>query len=113
MVVFRKELRDSLRDRRSVVSAGLYALIGPLLLVPMLGFEGRALDRGSSNMLSIPVQGAERAPGLVEYLRQRNIEVLPAPGDPARAVRDLATDLVLVVPPGYAEDFTAGRPATV
>lgn len=113
IVVFRKELVDNLRDRRSVATALLYALMGPLLLIPLLGFESRSLDRGSANMISIAVQGAEQAPGLVEYLRQRNIEVHPAPADPAQAVRDLAADLVLVIPPGYAEDFRAGRPATI
>ncbi len=113
VIIFRKELTDALRDRRSVASAVLYAMMGPLLLIPMLGFESRSLDRGSANMLSIAAQGVEQAPGLVDYLRQRNIEVHPAPADPASAVRDLAVDLVLVIPPGYADDFIAGRPATV
>jgi len=112
-VVLRKELRDSLRDRRSVLTAALYALIGPLLLIPMLTVESHALDRGSASVLELPVQGAERAPGLVEYLRQRNIEVRPAPDDPAKAVRDLAVDLVLVIPPEYPDEFRSGRPAPV
>jgi sodium transport system permease protein len=112
-VILRKELIDNLRDRRSVATALFYALMGPLLLIPLLGFESRSLDHGSAKMISIAASGAERAPGLVEYLRQRNIEVHPAPADPAQAVRDLATDLVLVIPPEYADDFRAGRPATV
>src|SRR5580704_17212799 len=113
LVVLAKELVDNLRDTRSVVTALFYALLGPLRLVPLLGFESRSLDRGSANVISIGVQGAEQAPGLVEYLRQLNIEVHAAPADPAQAVRDLAADLVLVVPPGYAEEFRAGRPATI
>lgn len=112
-VILQKELIDNLRDRRSVATALFYALMGPLLLIPLLGFESRSLDHGSANMIRVAVEGAERAPGLVEYLRQRNIEVRPAPADPAQAVRDLATDLVLVIPPEYADDFRAGRPATV
>jgi len=112
-VVLRKELTDSLRDRRSVASAALYALLGPLVLIPLLGFESRSLDRGSANVLEVAAEGASQAPGLVEYLRQRNIEVRPAPGDPASAVRELRADLVLVIPQGYGEDFRAGRPAAV
>ena len=113
LVVLLKEITDNLRDRRSVATALFYAIVGPLLLIPLLGFESQALDRGSGKTISVAVQGAEQAPGLVEYLRQRNIEIQPAPADPAQAVRDLALDLVLVIPPGYADDFRAGRPATV
>jgi sodium transport system permease protein len=113
IVVFLKELVDNLRDRRSVGTALFSAMMGPMLLIPLLAFEAGALDRSSSKVINVPVQGAEQAPGLVEYLRQRNIEAQPAPADPAQAVRDLKSDLVLVIPPGYAEAFRAGRPAAV
>jgi sodium transport system permease protein len=113
IVVFLKELVDNLRDRRSVGTALFSAMMGPLLLIPLLAFEAGALDRGTSRIISVAVEGAEQAPGLVEYLRQRNIETLPAPADPAQAVRDLKCDLVLVIPPGYGESFRAGRPAPV
>jgi sodium transport system permease protein len=112
-VVFLKELVDNLRDRRSVGTALFSALLGPLLLIPLLMFGATSFDRGGATLLSIAVQGAENAPGLVEYLRQRNIEVHPAPEDPAQAVRDLKCDLVLVIPPGYADAFRAGHPAPI
>lgn len=112
-IVFGKEIADNLRDRRSVLTAFFYALIGPIVLVPMLLFESRTLDRGTTKTIRVAVEGADEAPGLVEYLRQRSIETRPAPADPAQAVRDLEVDLVLVIPRGYADDFRAGRPATV
>jgi sodium transport system permease protein len=112
-VVFLKELVDNLRDRRSVGTALFSALLGPLLLIPLLMFGSTSFDRGGATLLSIAVQGGENAPGLVEYLRQRNIEVHPAPEDPAQAVRDLKCDLVLVIPPGYADAFRAGHPAPI
>jgi sodium transport system permease protein len=113
LVVFWKEVTDNLRDRRSVGTALLYAIMGPLVLIPMLGFVGRAFDHGDAKLLVIPLQGAEHAPGLVEYLREKNIETRPAPADPAKAVRDLTHDVVVIIPSTYAEDFRAGRPATV
>jgi ABC-type Na+ efflux pump permease subunit len=33
LVVFRKELRDAIRDRRSVLSALIFPLLTPLLLI--------------------------------------------------------------------------------
>ena len=106
-IVFGKEIADNLRDRRSVLTAFFYALIGPIVLVPMLLFESRTLDRGTTKTIRVAVEGADEAPGLVEYLRQRSIETRPAPADPAQAVRDLEVDLVLVIPRGYADDFRA------
>jgi sodium transport system permease protein len=112
-VVFLKEVLDNLRDRRSSGTALLYALMGPLMLIPMLGFVTHTWDRGSGSVVKVAIAGAEQAPGLVEYMRARNIELEPAPSDPAEAVRDLQRDLVVVIPPTYAEDFHAGRPAAV
>ena len=99
-IVFRKELRDSLRDRRSFVSALIFALIGPLVV----GWSLTSLDRlGERGPLELPVVGAERAPNLVRYLATQEIDVVPAPADPESAVRSGDLDFVLVVP----EDFPA------
>ena len=110
MVILLKELMDNLRDRRSVATALLYALMGPLVMIPMLGFIGRI---GDTKLVSIPVDGVANAPGLVEYLREHDLDVRAAPADPEQAVRDLKEDIVLVIPPSYAEDFRRGRPAAV
>jgi sodium transport system permease protein len=109
-VVFAKEVVDNLRDRRSNVTALLYALLGPLVLIPMLTLVGRVND---TKVLRVPIDGAANAPALVEYLRTRDIEAAAAPDDAERAVRDLKEDVVLIIPPTYADDFRAGRPATV
>jgi sodium transport system permease protein len=109
--VFAKEVTDNLRDRRSVATSLLYAILGPLVLIPLLGFAGHV---GDTKVLRVPVQGAELAPGLLSYLRERDIEATtPAPADPAEAVRTLACDLVIVVSPSYPADLRAGRPAMV
>ncbi|HEY2511429.1 MAG TPA: ABC transporter permease [Polyangiaceae bacterium] len=113
LAVFLKELLDSARDRRSFGTAILYALLGPLMLIPMLSFASHTWDRGSAKLVQIPAEGVERAPGLVEYLRQRSIELVAPPSDPAQAVRDLKCDVVLVIPPSYPDEFRAGRPAPV
>ena len=63
--------------------------------------------------LELPVAGAEHAPSLVEFLRQQNVIVKPAPADPQAAVRAGDAAVVLVIPPAYGDTFRAGRPATV
>jgi len=41
-VVFNKELKDNLRDRRSIFSALMSSLIGPVLIVVMIVIVGKA-----------------------------------------------------------------------
>jgi sodium transport system permease protein len=62
---------------------------------------------------TVAVQGADNAPGLMDYLRQNNLEIAKAPADAREAVKTGKLDVVLVVPDSYAAAFAAGRPADV
>ncbi len=61
----------------------------------------------------MPVIGAERAPNLVEALKQNGIIVKQAIADPERAVREQEADLVLRIPETYVESWNKGEPAQV
>ncbi len=108
-VVFAKEVRDNLRDRRSILSAMIYPVIGPLVLGLTLALvaEWQRTDKP----VELPVVGVERAPSLVTFLEQNGVKLLPAPADPEAAVREGEAKAVLLVPESYPEDFRAGRPA--
>jgi sodium transport system permease protein len=111
-VVFRKEVTDNLRDRRSVLSALITPLFMPVFLVTLIMVAGRSiLVAPAEQALVVPVQGAENAPGLVAYLEEQGASVHPAPADAAGQVRSGRLDLVLVIPPDYAAGFRAGTPA--
>jgi sodium transport system permease protein len=66
LTVFRKEFRENLRDRRTLVSAFLFGpLFGPL----MFGFiVSRMLDQSvqSDEPVSLTICGGEHAPGLTD-----------------------------------------------
>ena len=112
LVVFRKELTDSLRDGRALFSIGFTIVLGPVLIGFMMN---RVAERQrEAEQVSIPVAGQEHAGALVEWLRQQSgVEVVAAPADPERAVRDGEADVVLIIPEDYAERFRASRPARV
>ncbi len=112
-VVFRKEVVDNLRDRRSVSSALLYPLLGPVLIVALLAFLGRTTSEKAEKPLELPIAGAEHAGILVDFLEQQGVQPQDPPSDPEAAVRAGDVDLVLEVPEGWGEAFAAGRPATV
>jgi sodium transport system permease protein len=112
-IIFTKELTDHLRDRRTVITSLFYPLLGPLMLILLFTVIGQTAATRAEQPLELPVAGAERAPALVEFLRQNNARVQPAPANPQAAVSAGDADVVLVIPPHYADDFRAGRPATV
>jgi sodium transport system permease protein len=113
-IVFLKECRESLRDRRVLLNALLLGpLLGPLLFVVLLRLTiSRELDR-AERPLPVAVIGAERAPNLIAALRSQGLEPLPAPVDVEAAVRSQRLDLALRITASYATDWQAGRPAQV
>lgn len=112
-IVFAKESIDNLRDRRSLMLALFYPVIGALLLGLLVGFVGGMFRGQSHSSLTLPVKGAERAPELIAFLKAKGITVSPAPNDPRQEVRKGSADAVLVIPKGHKVDFAALRPAAV
>ncbi|HEX7487472.1 MAG TPA: ABC transporter permease subunit [Anaeromyxobacteraceae bacterium] len=112
-VVLRKELLDSLRERRALAMALLFPLLGPAVLAMTLWVVGRTAHGAGERPLMLPVAGAEHAPELVSFLRGAGVDVTPAPADPERAIRAGERDVVLVIPPQFGERLRAARPAPV
>jgi sodium transport system permease protein len=112
-VIFQKEILDNLRDYRSWTTGLFWALFGPLLLGAMIMLLGNTLREKVEQPLRLPVIGAENAPNLVAFLKQQDVIVEPAPGDPRAAVIAGDMNVVLVIPKEYADDFSAGKRATL
>jgi sodium transport system permease protein len=109
--VFRKEMLDSLRDRRSLLSALLFPLFGPVLVALMFTFIART--QGAEKPLELPVVGRENAPNLVAHLEARGAVLELPSGDLEVAVRDGDHHVVLVIPPEFGAELRAGRPASL
>ena len=109
--VWRKEILDALRDRRSLLSALLYPILMPLMIAVVFGAVAQL--EGSERPLETPIVGRDRAPNLVAWLEERGVVVLDPPADPDAAVRDGEVDLVLVIDEDYGEQFRSVEPAVV
>jgi sodium transport system permease protein len=112
--VYLKECRESLRDRRVLINAlVLGPLLGPILFTLILRVTiGIELDR-ADKPLPVVVVGAERAPNLIEALRQQGLVPRPATDDVEAAVRAQVIDVALRISETYEADWEAGRPAQV
>jgi sodium transport system permease protein len=114
LIVFLKEVRENLRDRRTVINTLVTGpLMAPLIFVLMMQtLITRELSK-AEKPLPLPVVGAAYAPNLVAALKQQNVDIQPAPDDPERAVRDQDTDVVLRIPQDFAASWKKGEPAQV
>jgi len=110
-VVARKELLDGFRDRRSVLSALLFPLFGPILIAVM--FSIILTEEADDGPIALPVVGPEHASALVEHLESQGIEVVAPPEDPRGAVAAGDENVVLEIHADFEAEFRAGRPAPI
>ena len=107
--VYRKEIVDALRDRRTLLVVLFSSvLMGPLVLVALSGllatFEAQAERR------VVMVQGMEHAPGLKNFFERQTYTVKAAPADFEDLLRrSKFSEAVLVVPPHFEADLIAGE----
>jgi sodium transport system permease protein len=110
LIVCRKELRDSLRDRRALWSILFSVIIGPVLIGFMMN---KLADRQrDADSVRVPVVGMNRAPALVNWLNQQaGVHVVEGPAEAEKAVREQREAVVVIVPDDFAERFRSARPA--
>jgi sodium transport system permease protein len=111
-VVLRKELVDGLRDRRTLLMALFFPLLGPLTLAAALHYASQTMQKVAREGITLPVAGREHAPNLVAFLGAE-ARIVDAPPDPEAAVRAGDCDAVLVIPPEFGARLREGKPAPV
>jgi sodium transport system permease protein len=109
--VLKKELRDGLRDRRAVLAAMFFPVLGPAIVYWMLT---SMIDlRKEMEELTIPVMGADHAPAMVAWLAGEGVNIEEVSGDPKELVLSKRQDMVLVIPEDYGSRLAGARSATV
>lgn len=110
-VIYRKEMKDMLRDKRAVLAIASYAFGIPLLLGFV--FFLMADDRGEGAQTSVAVAGADQAPGLVAYMEKQGLVVshVTTMIEP-ESLPDGAHALV-ILPDDFSEKMRLGQTATV
>jgi sodium transport system permease protein len=113
--VLRKELRENLRDRRTLVSALLFGtLLMPLLVALLVNLTVHRGQDQDNKSVTLAVVHGERAPNLLADLRQFRIDIVPVTLDDAAAraaVRLQRNRIVLAIPDNYASQLSLGLPA--
>lgn len=107
--VFRKELVDALRDRRTLLMVLLSSVaVGPLALTMVSSLVASLEQRAEAR--EVVVLGLEHAPTLRNYLERQTFTVRSAPPDFEQKLRDSKlSDPVLVVRPGFEAGLVSGE----
>lgn len=116
-VILLKELKDGVRDRRSLASAMIFPLLAPLLSAGLLAVivSQDTSDRGPNGAFpDLPIVGMELAPTFVDRLGKAEFEpVAWTGGSPEDAITRGDEKVIVRIDPSFPEDFSVARPARV
>ena len=113
--VLQKELRESLRDRRTLLNSLLVGpILAPLFFILVLKLALARAVSEQDEATPVTVVNAAAAPNLVQQLRESGLEVTLREGGESD-IRGWITDenqlVVLRVPESFGPRFIAGEPA--
>jgi sodium transport system permease protein len=116
-LVFLKELKELLRDRKTL----FFMIALPLLIFPLI-FGGiafmtkQAIEKAETKVLNYALIGEQYAPDIYAGLQQPDkfsrVE-LAADADFAALIRDETVDFVVVIPENYSSDVLSAGQATI
>jgi sodium transport system permease protein len=111
--VFVKELKDALRDRRTLMVVFITSVaMGPLVLVLLSTLVGKFEKRAEAR--EIVTVGLDNAPTLRNYLERQTYVIKSAPADWEARLKDSKLGDPVVVIPGNFEDALAhGEPPRI
>lgn len=110
--IFRKELIDSVRDRRTIAMILVASILtGPLVLMMLNSFVSKLSDKAEAR--KVQVHGMQHAPTAINFFQRQGAEILQAPDDYLRKVKDGKLDAVVVFKAGFEDELRAGRQASV
>ena len=116
-IVFFKEFRETLRDRRSLMLLVLFTLMYPVMLGVILNQQIKRATKPEREGIELAVIGAAQAPNLMAQLKQKNVMVQPVGAMSEEAIGELLRARKVVallrITDKFAENYQAMRPARV
>jgi sodium transport system permease protein len=116
LVVFRKELKDALRDKRALRMAFLPPIYFVAIFVGLVIFAVNiANDKKVSGITSVPVyvEGEQNLPELVAWLREQGADIKPIESGAFQQVKDKKIDFALILSDEAKQKRAKGESAPV
>ena len=115
VTVYLKELKDSLRDRRTLISM----IVIPTLIIPVLIFGvgtvmSKVMKQAQNEATSVIIINGAGAPGIVAALKaDGKFRVVAPEGDYKQLISDKKVRVALELPADFEASLKAGEPKTV
>jgi sodium transport system permease protein len=117
LVVFLKEFRETLRDKRALGLIAMFTLMYPVMLGYILHQQIERATRTEREGIELAVIGGAQAPTLMSQLKQKNITVHDTPALDEDAIAELLRAqkvvAVLRLPEQFGANYQAMRPAAI
>src|SRR6478736_4471780 len=115
VTVYLKELKDSLRDRRTLISM----IVIPTLIMPLLMFGAgfvmsKVVKTAKEEATTLVLLGGTDSPGIVAALKaEPRLRIVEAVGDYKTMISEKRVRLAVEIPPGFEASLRSGAPQTV
>ena len=114
-IVYGKELRDSLRDRRTIISM----IVVPVLAIPLLMFGVgtlmvKTVTKARQEIPHVMIIGGENSPKVLSALRAaKSLQIVPATADFTNQIVEKRVRAVVKLPPDFDAAIARGDKAEV
>ena len=114
-IVYRKELIDSLRDQRTLISMiAVPLLLVPLLTIGLLVVMVRQVGEASEEVPKVMILGGEDSPNVrAELEKLQGVKIVPQNPDYAEEISNKRIRAAVEIPPGFDAKLAAGEPMSV
>ncbi len=115
LTVFIKELRDTLRDRRAIISMFLV----PTLLMPLITFgfapvSIKMVKKAGREIPSVMIIGGADSPTIRQAIeKQTDLKILPFSSDYAEQISQKKLRAAVEIPPGFDEALRAAKRSSI
>lgn len=115
LVVYRKELTDSLRDRRTLISMVVVPIIiMPLMSIGIMTFMVKVIGKAAEEVPKIMVLGGENSPrALTDIKALKGVEIVPAESDYRQEISDKKIRAAVELPRDLDKALDEGQSTTV
>ena len=114
-IVYRKELTEWLRDKRTLISTVLVPLLAfPILMVGMTSLMTIMIGKAEKETAKVMVIGGQDSPDLLEKIKKvSDLEVVPSSDDYKKQISEKEIRAAVDIPKGFDAALNRGEAQTV
>ena len=112
--VFKKEIMENIRDKRTMMSSVVMgSFLGPLMALGIIYMTAQMGKDKAEKQLELPVVNMEYAQNLKKHLLSQDVKIMTLNKSPEAAIKDKDHDVVLAIDENFADDMLNAKPAKV